>query len=194
MSEVNFGNDGDYSDKAMVLKINSNLANELGNLCQRTLTLVYKNCNEMVPEVVGLYTNEDEMILKSAQSLREKAATAISKQLIHKYVEIMITMIVEANKYIDEQAPWILKKTDPERMGTVLYVIMEILRYSAILYQPLIPESANKMLDLLTVPQNERSFIHLNDTYRIKSGSLIDKPVGIFPRYEVQETEELIKG
>jgi methionyl-tRNA synthetase len=193
MSEVNFGNDGDYSDKAMVFKINSNLANEFGNLCQRTLSMVYKNCNAIVPEV-SVYTPEDERIIQSAQTLREKAALAISKQAIHKYVEVLIAMIVEANKYIDEQAPWILKKTDPQRMATVLYVIMEVLRYSAILYQPLIPESANKMLDLLTVPKEERTFVHLNDTFRIQSGSVImTKPEGIFPRFEVQ-TEELING
>jgi methionyl-tRNA synthetase len=192
MAEVNFGNDGDYSDKSMVIKINSNLSNELGNLCQRTLSMVFKNCNALVPEV-GVYTPEDQTILQSAQLLREKAAIAISKQEIHKYVEVMVEMIREGNKYIDEQAPWVLKKTDPQRMGTVLYVIMEILRYSAILYQPLIPESANKMLDLLTVPHEERSFVHLNDSFRIKSGSVIGKPEGIFPRFEIQ-TEELVNG
>jgi methionyl-tRNA synthetase len=192
MSEVNFGNDGDYSDKAMVLKVNNNLANELGNLCQRTLSMVYKNCNQAVPENVGPYTEADEALLDSARGLREKAATGIATQAIQKYVEAMVTMIVDTNKYIDEMAPWVLRKTDPERMATVLYVIMEVLRYAAILYQPLIPGSANKILDQLTVPADERTFAHLDDSYRIKPGSPIAKPEGIFPRIELP-TEELVE-
>jgi len=190
MSEVNFGNDGDFSDHAFILKVNNNLANELGNLCQRTLSMVYKNCGKAVPEEIGEFTNEDEALLATAHSLRERAATAVSTQAIHKYVEAMVTMIVDTNKYIDEQAPWVLRKTDPDRMATVLYVIMEVLRYSAILYQPLIPDSANKILDQLTVPDDERTFEHLDDKYRIKPGSPISKPQGIFPRIELPELVE----
>jgi len=190
MSEVNFGNDGDFSDHAFILKVNNNLANELGNLCQRTLSMVFKNCGKAVPEEIGEFTNEDEALLATAHSLRERAATAVSTQAIHKYVEAMVTMIVDTNKYIDEQAPWVLRKTDPDRMATVLYVIMEVLRYSAILYQPLIPESANKILDQLTVPDDERTFEHLDDKYRIKPGSPISKPQGIFPRIELPELVE----
>ena len=96
-------------------------------------------------------------------------------------------MIWETNKYIDDMEPWVLRKTDPERMATVLYVIMEVLRFSAILYQPLIPSSANKILDQLTVPDDERSFEHLDDTFAIKLGTPISKPVGVFPRLELPE-------
>ena len=190
MAEVNFGNDGDFSDKSMVLKVNNNLANELGNLCQRTLSLVYKNCNQAVPETIGAYTPEDEVLLQSARTLRDRAAAAVSVQAIHKYVDALVTEIVATNKYIDEQAPWVLRKTDPARMATVLYVILEVLRYAAILYQPLIPESANKILDQLTVPDNERTFAHLDDKFRIQPGAPIAKPVGIFPRIEVPELVE----
>ena len=83
--------------------------------------------------------------------------------------------------------PWKLKKTDPERMATVLYVILEVLRHVAILYQPLIPTSANKILDALTVPQDERTFAHLTDEYKIQGGNPIAKPKGIFPRIEIEE-------
>jgi methionyl-tRNA synthetase len=190
MSEVNFGNDGDYSDKSFVIKVNSNLANEFGNLCQRTMSMVFKNCNKAVP-VPGEYTDADKQLLASAEKLQEKAADAMSKQAIHKYSEVMVGMIVEANKYIDDQAPWVLRKTDTVRMGTVLYVIMEVLRYAAILYQPLIPESANKILDLITVPSDERSFAHLNDNFRIQSGSAVAQPIGIFPRLDLP-VEELV--
>lgn len=191
MSEVNFGNDGDFSDKAMILKVNNNLANELGNLCQRTLSMVHKNCNQAVPDKVGSLTDVDEALLQSARSLRDKAAAGIATQAIQKYVEAMVTMVVDTNKYIDEMAPWVLRKMDLERMATVLYVIMEVLRYTAILYQPLIPESANKILDQLTVPVDERTFAHLDDSYRIKFGSPVSKPEGIFPRIELP-AEELV--
>jgi methionyl-tRNA synthetase len=187
MAEVAFGNDGDFSNEAFIRKINTNLANELGNLCQRTLSLVFKNCDKAIPVNIGTFTPEDEALLASAKNLRERAAAAISTQAIHKYAEHMIGMVWDANKYIDVMEPWVLKKTDPYRMATVLYVILEVLRFVAILYQPIIPDSANKILDQLTVPENERTFAHLTDEYRIRPGSPITKPKGIFPRLEVPE-------
>lgn len=194
MSEVNFGNDGDFSDKALILKVNANLANELGNLCQRTLSMVFKNCGKAVPDVdAGQYTEEDTALLESARGLRDRAGAAMAVQAIQKYVDAMVGMVWEANKYIDDMAPWVLRKTDPERMATVLYIIMEVLRYTATLYQPLIPESAGKILDALTVPSDERTFAHLNDEYRIEPGSPISKPQGIFPRIEVP-AEDLVEA
>ena len=190
MSEVNFGNDGDFSDEAMVRKVNANLANELGNLCQRTMSMVFKNCGKAVPAEIGEFTEQDKEVLAKAEALREKAATAVSIQAIHRYSEAMVEMVWDANKYIDDMAPWVLKKTDPARMETVLYVIMEVLRRVAILYQPIIPESSNKILDILTVPEDERTFAHL-DTSPIKFGTPVSKPEGVFPRLELQ-TEELV--
>ena len=185
MTEVGFGSDGDFSHDALVLKVNNNLANELGNLCQRTLTMVYKNCGKAVPTEVGVLTIEDERLLASAKSLHARAAAAISEQAIQKYANELIEMVWDANKYIDDNAPWVLRKTDPERMATVLYVIMEVLRHVAILYQPIIPESANKILDILTVPQDERKFEHLvGDEYKVKPGAPVSKPKGVFPRLE----------
>ena len=191
MSEVNFGNDGDFSDRAMILKINCHLSNELGNLCQRTLSMVHKNCDASIP-AIGLYTDDDVAMLQSVKGLWLRAATAMSTQAIHKYVEVMVQQIVSMNKYIDDMAPWVLRKTDAERMATVLYVIMEALRYAAIVYQPLIPESANKILDQLSIPKHERSFCHLTESYSIKIGTSITKPEGIFPRFDVPSTEGMI--
>jgi len=183
MSEVPFGNDGDYSDTAMIYKCNANLANELGNLAHRVCTLVYKNCNEAIP-TPGLFTAEDEAMLANARGVRETAATYIANQTIHQYANTMIALVKDANKYIDVAAPWALKKTDPERMATVLYVLMEILRYTGILYQPLIPDSANKILDQLTVPQEERTFAHL-DSCPLKPGTPMEAPQIILSRFEV---------
>lgn len=186
MSEVSFGKDGDFSDMRMIYKVNANLANELGNLCQRALSMVFKNCDKQVPEPNDL-TDEDRHLLATAQSTLAKCQNEVDTQAIHKYVELLIHLVGDTNKYIDVQAPWVLKKMDPERMQTVLYVILEVLRYAAILYQPLIPTSANKILDQLTVPDNERTFAHLTDDYKIYPGNAVSKPQGIFPRLEVPE-------
>lgn len=184
MAEVTFGSDGDFSRDKMISKVNTNLANELGNLCQRTLTMAFKNCDKAVPVEIGSYTEEDKALLARAKSLREEAGQHIAKQSISKYVETLVSMIWEGNKYIDDMEPWVLRKTDPDRMATVIYVLMEVLRYAAILYQPLIPDSSNKILDQLTVPEDERTFDHLSDEYAVKPGSPLSKPVGVFPRLE----------
>lgn len=184
MADVSFGADGDFSHEKMVFKVNANLSNEVGNLCQRTLALVYKNCGKAVPSEVGAFTEDDEALLRSASALHAKAADAISTQAIHKYVEAIVAVVWEANQYIDKMEPWVLRKTDTERMATVLYVIMEVLRRVAILYQPIIPSSANKILDQLGVPEEERTFAHL-ETSQIKLGTPISKPKGIFPRFDV---------
>jgi methionyl-tRNA synthetase len=152
--------------------------------------MVHKNCDATIP-AAGAYTDADLALLQSLEGLWLQAATAMSTQAIHKYVDVMVQQIVATNKYIDDMAPWVLRKTDPERMVTVLYVIMEVLRYAAILYQPLIPESANKILDQLSVPKDERSFCHLNDNFSIKAGTPIMKPEGIFPRFDVPSTEDI---
>jgi len=190
MAEVGFGSDGDFSHDAFVRKTNSNLANELGNLCQRTLSMVFKNCEKMIPSEFPEFTEEDKVLLASAQGLREKTATAISTQSISKYADAMIEMVWETNKYIDVMEPWALKKTDPERMKTVLFTILEVLRYVAILYQPLIPTSANKILDALGVPDDERSFGNLSPECMIKKSSPITKPTGFFPRIEIEQPAE----
>ena len=201
MSEVIFGNDGDFSDERMIYKVNANLSNELGNLCQRIMTLVYKNCGGSTPTEIGEMTEDDITILKSASTLRSRTGEAISTQSIDKYVQHMISMVWDANKYIDVQAPWVLRKTDTDRMNTVLYVLMEVMRHVAILYQPLMPTSSNVILDQLGVPANERDFVHLNNDnddglgeYKIKLGRTIMKPMAVFPRFEVPVVGETVNA
>jgi methionyl-tRNA synthetase len=185
MAEVNFGNDGDFSHEKLVRKANTNLANELGNLCQRTLTMVFKNCNKAVPSKILPFTVEDEALLSKTRELRHLCGEAVASQAIHKYVAAMVSMVWDANKYIDDMEPWVLRKTDEERMATVLYVLMEVLRVTAILYQPLIPTSANQILDQLGIPENERTFNHLESGAIVK-GAPISKPTGVFPRLDFE--------
>jgi methionyl-tRNA synthetase len=149
--------------------------------------MVFKNCDKQVPQDVGPFTVEDETLLESARSLRERAAPHVATQALHKYADELVQMVWETNKYIDVMEPWSLKKTDTGRMATVLYVIMEVLRHVAILYQPIIPGSANKILDLLCVPEDERTFAHLTEEYRIREGAAISMPSAVFPRIEVEQ-------
>lgn len=186
MSEVTFGNDGDFSDERMIYKVNANLSNELGNLNQRIMTLVYKNCGGATPAEIGPLTEDDEAILATARSLRSRTGESISNQSIDRYVQHMISMVWDANRYIDVQAPWVLRKTDVGRMNTVLYVLMEVMRHVAILYQPLMPTSSNLILDQLGVPRDERDFSHLCMAgCEIKLGREVMKPTAVFPRFEV---------
>jgi methionyl-tRNA synthetase len=186
MSEVTFGSDGDFSDERMVYKVNANLSNELGNLNQRIMTLVYKNCDGATPAEIGTLTAEDEAMLAAARSLRSRTGEAISTQSIDRYVQHMISAVRDANRYIDAQAPWVLRKTDVGRMRTVLYVLMEVMRHVAILYQPLMPASSNAILDQLGVPADERDFAHLGrEGCEIRLGKEVIKPTAVFPRFEV---------
>lgn len=190
MSEVTFGNDGDFSDEKMIYKVNANLSNELGNLNQRILSLVFKNCDGAVPSEIGVLTEDDKVLLATAASLLERTGEAIATQSLDKYVQHMVSMVWDANKYIDSQAPWVLKKTDTERMNTVLYVLMEVMRHIAILYQPLMPTSSNVILDQLSVPKEERSFEHLGkEECKIVFGQGVEKPTAVFPRFEVPASE-----
>ena len=148
-----------------------------------------KNCNQAIPTDMAPYTPKDEALLAKAQSLQLTVANAIASQSIQKYVKAMISMICHANKYIDDMELWVLRKTNVKWMKTVLYVILEVLRCTAILYQPLIPESSNQILDLLAIPPNERTFDDL-DAGRVEPGAPISKPVGVFPRLEWTETME----
>lgn len=182
LSEVPFGNDGDFSDLAFVSRVNTNLANELGNLAQRTLSLVAKNLAGATPQP-GPFTEADTKLLDMAKNLLSTVRPIVGEsQAMNKYTDALTQVVVECNRYIDEQAPWSLKKTDPDRMQTVLYVILESLRYTSILYQPIIPGSAEKMLDQLGVPGTERTFAHLTEDFSLKPGNPLPKPQGIFPR------------
>lgn len=187
MAEVTFGNDGDFSYDSFVRRVNTNLANELGNLNQRTLSMVYKNCNKAIP-LKGTFTTEDKTLLQSLKLLQSKTACAVAEQALHKYTDIMISAVWDINKYIDDMAPWVLKKSNPDRMNDVLFVLVEAIRIVSILYQPLIPTSANNILDQLKIPKDERTFKHLDSA--IVEGIPIDKPVAVFPRIESDVLQE----
>ncbi|TNE29319.1 MAG: methionine--tRNA ligase [Alphaproteobacteria bacterium] len=188
LREVPFGNDGDFSHDAMVGRMNSDLANNLGNLAQRSLSMIAKNCDGKVP-VAGDFTVEDSALLKSCGTeLLESLRKELDGQMFHKALETVWRVLNDANAYIDAQAPWTLKKTDPARMATVLYVVAETVRNIGILLQPVMPESTEKLLDLLALTESERSFAFIGTDHALKTGAELPTPQGVFPRY-VEGTE-----
>ena len=186
LREVPFGNDADFSDAAVISRMNSDLANDLGNLSQRVLSMVAKNCANAVPEPADFQPADDELLAK-AEALLERTRVLYDAQAFNRALEAIWEVVGAANRYVDDQAPWTLRKTDAVRMGTVLYTLTETIRHLAILVQPVMPESAGQMLDQLAVAEDARDFSRLGADHRLTPGTALPKPTPVFPRYVVPE-------
>ena len=171
-----------------IQRINSDLANDLGNLSQRTLSLVFKNVDGFLPSVPEVLQDEDKELLAAADGLLDTVRTALDRQAFHEGLRQIWDVIAAANRYIDQMAPWTLRKTDPDRLSDVLGVLLETIRQVAVLLQPFMPESAEKLLEQLAVRIDERNFNQIGGASRIVAGRKIDKPAGIFPRFVEDET------
>jgi methionyl-tRNA synthetase len=182
LREVPFGQDGNYNHEAIVARINADLANDLGNLAQRSLSMIAKQLGGVLPEP-GAFSDNDRAILMLADGMIAIARIAMSTQQIHHWLNSVWAVVAEANRYFAGEAPWALAKTDPQRQRTVLYVTAEVIRQIAILTQPVMPESSSKMLDMLGIPSDQRNFAVLGGATRIKAGTALPAPTGIFPRY-----------
>lgn len=136
----------------------------------------------------GAFSGADMTILAAADAMIGTAREYMKTQQLHQVLNCVWAVVADANRYFASEAPWALAKTNPEKQKTVLYVTAEVLRQVAILAQPFVPSSAAKLLDLLAVPQDERSFSALMPDRRIKAEAALPTPVGVFPRYV--ETEE----
>ncbi len=189
LREVPFGQDGNYSHEAIVNRINADLANDFGNLGQRSLSMIAKNCDGRVP-APGELSDEDKVLLDAADGMLEAARKVMEDQSLHLALAAIWSVVGDANRYIASQEPWVLRKTDPERMATVLYVTVETVRQVAILSQAFMPTACGKMLDLLSVPEVDRNYESLGPDGRLKPGTELPKPSPVFPRYVEQETAE----
>ncbi|WP_040677755.1 methionine--tRNA ligase [Rhizobium mesoamericanum] len=186
LREVSFGQDGSYSEEAIGTRINSDLANGIGNLASRSLSMIVKNCDGKIPEC-GPLTDEDRAMLAQADALLASTRDDMGKQLIHRALASIIAVVSETDRYFAGQEPWALKKTDPARMDTVLYVTAEVVRQIAILLQPFMPESAGKLLDLVAAPIDKRDFAALGKAGRLVAGTPLEAPKPVFPRYVAPE-------
>ena len=187
LREVPFGQDGNYSHEAIVNRTNADLANDLGNLAQRSLSMIARNLDGRAP-VRGALASADETMLEHASAALGLARAAMADQAIHQALAAVFSVVAEANRYFAAQEPWALRKSDPARMETVLWTTAETLRRIGILCQPFIPGSASKLLDLLATPASERRFAHVGDGHALVPGTVLPPPQPIFPRYAEAET------
>ena len=189
LREVPFGQDGNYSHEAIVNRINADLANDLGNLAQRSLSMIAKNLNGVMPAFAQPEASDREL-LEQAYGLVDKARAAMNDLALHTLLAETWKVVADANRYFASEEPWIKRKTDQARFEAILAVTAEVLRVIAIIAQPTIPESAGRLLDLLGVPADLRMFSHTNAGYRVDAGTILPPPQPIFPRYVEAETEQ----
>ena len=182
LREVPFGQDGNYSHEAIVSRVNADLANDLGNLVQRSLTMIARNCAGRVPAHAA-FCDADGAILAAADALVADARRAMRGFALHHVLADIWRVVGEANRYFAAQEPWKKNKTDPARMATILYVTAEVLRNVAIMTQPFIPAASAKLLDLLGIAEDARTFAHAGAQHRLASGTPLPAPSPIFPRY-----------
>jgi methionyl-tRNA synthetase len=188
LREVPFGQDGSYSHEAIVARINADLANDLGNLAQRSLSIIAKGLGGKLP-APGAFSENDKTILAAADALIGKAREAMKTQQLHQVLNAAWAVVADANRYFAGEAPWALAKTDPVRQGTVLYTTAEVIRQVAIVAQPFIPTAASRLLDLIGVPAGERDFSTLGGAGRLAPGVALPPPAPVFPRYVEPEAK-----
>jgi len=182
LREAAFGQDGSYSHEAIVNRINADLANDLGNLAQRSLAMIAKNCAGTLPSP-GELSSADRAILAEADALYAKVRAAMDRQGIKQYLDAVWAVVADANRYFAGEEPWAKRKTDPKRMETILYVTAEVVRQVAILAAPIMPGAAAKLLDSLGQEPGKRSFAFLAEAGRLAPGAMLAPPVAVFPRY-----------
>lgn len=190
LRETPFGQDGSYSHEAIVQRINADLANDLGNLAQRSLSMIAKNCGGMVP-TPGVLEQTDESILAEADRIGPRAREAMESHALHAMLAEVWRVVADANRYFAAQEPWALRKTDPQRMNTVLWVTAEVLRRIAIFAQPAMPEKMSALLDLLGVGQAERQFRFAGRDHALAAGLPLPPPKALFPRYADAEDAQV---
>jgi methionyl-tRNA synthetase len=181
LRETAFGHDGSYSDEAIIGRMNADLANNLGNLAQRSLSMIAKNFGGVVQQPEA-FSETDKALLDAVDALYATARTAMNEQAIKVWLDAIWNVLFEANAYFDKERPFDKALTEARR-GTILYVTAEVVRQVAILIQPAMPESATKLLDLMAIPEGERTFAHLGSAHRLKPGTTLPAPSGVFPRW-----------
>jgi len=190
MREVSFGQDGSWSAEAIVTRCNAELANAFGNLAQRVLSMIFKNCDgELRADLAK--TAEDEAlfaaVLEGVSALRAR----FDDLAFSDGLDAWMRAVFACNQYVDEQAPWALKKADPERMTAVLNTLFCCVRDLAIAVRPVVPDAIDKLLDQMGIPASARAYAALEDAdwfaRLATSGFRLAQPQGGFPRLELPE-------
>ena len=179
MRELPFGNDGDFSHRAMVHRLNGDLANDLGNLVQRVLSMINRNCGGRIPAPAQL-GEEDRALMSAGAALLGETRELMRRQEISVALATIWRVVGEANRYVAAMAPWELSRSDRERMATVLFTAAETIRRIAVLLQPFVPDAAGRILDQLAVAGDQRRFAATQGAPRLAPGTTLPKPVGGF--------------
>ena len=182
IKEVSFGNDGNISQERLEDCINSDLANNFGNLCQRVSAFVIKNCDSKVPEKIK-FENDDIKILDEYSQNLDKLRSEIDNQNINYYIDYIVNRLFEANKYFNDQEPW-KKKDDKIRLNTIVYTTLEIVRKVTFLLYPIIPQSSLKALKIFNLEEKDVIFQSIGNNEFLKKGSAINKIDILFNKIE----------
>ena len=182
LREVPFGQDGNYSHEAIVNRINADLANDLGNLAQRSLSMVAKNLDGKMP-LMGDLSDADRVMLGDAYALPNKSRAAMKDFALHTMLSEIWRVVADANRYFASEEPWTKRKNDPVRFETVLAVTLEVLRVVGIMVQPIMPEASAKLLDVVGSDASARQFSDAVATQAVTAGTVLPAPAPIFPRY-----------
>jgi len=180
MREVPFGNDGDFSNSQLINRINSDLANSYGNLFQRVTSMIFKNCNEVIPIRPNDFQDEDLKLINSIRNSLQNYRSLMDEQKFDQFLKNIWLVISDANKYVDNQAPWSLKKNDFQRMEVVLYTLIETIRQISIMLQPFIPNTSKSILDHIQIPLVKRDIKSIELFF--DGGIKISTPKPLFPR------------
>lgn len=189
LREVPFGNDGDFSHRAMTDRMNNDLANDLGNLAQRVLAIVHRHCQATMPKRPTATLAADKQLLDGAYALLASHRQHYDRQQFHSALIETWQVVAAANRYVDAMQPWALQKSDSQRMEAVLWVVCEVVRVVAILLQPIMPDACGRLLDQLGVAAGEgaRDFKQATAEGAMAGGQGIGKPQAVFPRFEGKE-------
>ncbi|WP_066652450.1 MULTISPECIES: methionine--tRNA ligase [Sphingomonas] len=187
LRDISFGQDGSYSAEAIVTRANADLANSFGNLAQRTLSQIYKNCDRWLPAIHG-HDPADAALFETIDGIvRGSMPRAYEELALSQATEAWIQGVFACNAYIDEQAPWALKKTDTQRMETVLATLYICIAQLAVAIAPVIPGSAAKLLDAMGIAPELRTFEAIGAHWYsplAEGGFRLEQPVALFPRLE----------
>ena len=182
IKEVSFGNDGNISQDRLEDCINSDLANNYGNLCQRVTAFAEKNCQSKVPDIKK-FSKDDLLMLNRFLDNMPLIRKEIDNQNINYYIEFIINALFEANKYFNDQEPW-KKKDDQQRLATIVYTSLEMIRKITFMLYPIIPESAIKALNIFNLKEEDVDFNSIGENNFLKSGEMINKIDILFKKIE----------
>jgi methionyl-tRNA synthetase len=183
---IAFGNDGDWNHEAIIRRVNADLANDFGNLAQRTLTMIAKACNGLVP-APGPVDPADAALAAGLAGLPDRCRAAHAEVRPDLALDAIWEQVGAVNQYLSDTAPWALRKSDPARADSILYHAADAIRQLAILVQPAMPGRAGQLLDLLAVPGEARGLAAYPQ--RLVPGTALPPPVGLFPRLELPLAE-----